>query len=105
MSLVFGFLSLRVTTRLLEADIPPGEELKTDAANATEALASNKSVDTEKLNDYLATIRADLNHIKNAMATQIDEQRQDRWAFAIASLTSTFFWGFGDVLARCFGAT
>lgn len=60
--------------------------------------------DDEKLAEYLTKQATEQNRTHNTLAVLIDWDHKHKWPLAVSSVVGTLSWGFGDVVARWFGA-
>ena len=54
--------------------------------------------------DPVANLELEVARVRNALASLLDWQRQEKLYLTISSVVGTVAWGFGDVLARICGA-
>jgi hypothetical protein len=52
----------------------------------------------------LADIQFELKRLRNSLASMFDWSRHEKLYLLIASVIGTFFWTFGDLIAKAFGA-
>ena len=60
--------------------------------------------DDKALKAHLAGLATNQNQTRNAFAAMLDWGNRQKWPLAISSVIGTVFWGFGDIIAGCFGA-
>lgn len=97
------FLSRPTAETAMQAPIPVADKQRADEQTA-DVLLEPSAKTLEAAVDQLERMKVQLARQRAAIAVMLDLAAREKIFLSIASLVSTLVWGFGDWIAKAFGA-